>query len=381
MAVIKRTGSMNVVEAAERRVKNIFSNGLRVYFSFSGGKDSLALAAVIMNLVQRGEIDPKQMTVQFIDEEAIYPDIEATVLRWRKKFLLIGAQFEWFCVEVRHFNCFNQLENDESFICWDSTKQDRWVRTPPPFAIREHPLLRKRIDNYQSFLPKVCADGISMIGIRTAESIQRLKNLAMMFTSKNTFAQDRKIFPIYDWTNRDVWRYLLENNVEIPKVYLYLWQSGTDKSRLRISQFFSIDTAKCLVSMNEYYPDLMERVIKREPNAYLASLYWDSEMFGRRTRARKKNEEQEHDNRDYRQMILDKLKEIYASNPSQHKLKIANHYRRFLIKVDTIADDEDYKSIYEGLLSGDPKMRTLRALYTRVNTKYINQEKRVRANG
>ena len=59
---------------------------------------------------------------------------------------------------------------------------------------------------------------------------------------------------------------------------------------MRVSQFFSIDTAKSLVKMNEYYPDLMERIVRREPNAYLASLYWDSEMFGRSTAARKQNE-------------------------------------------------------------------------------------------
>lgn len=39
--------------------------------------------------------------------------------------------------------------------------------------------------------------------------------------------------------------------------------------------------------MNEYYPDLMERIIRREPNAYLAALYWDSEMFGRSSKNRR----------------------------------------------------------------------------------------------
>lgn len=59
----------------------------------------------------------------------------------------------------------------------------------------------------------------------------------------------------------------------IPDIYLYLWQAGTRKGQLRVSQFFSVDTARSLVKMNEYYPDLMERVTRREPNAYLAALY------------------------------------------------------------------------------------------------------------
>lgn len=99
-----------------------------------------------------------------------------------------------------------------------------------------------------------------------------------------------QIFPIYDWTDKDVWLYLLREKVDIPEIYLYLWQSGTGRGQLRVSQFFSVDTAKSLVKMNEYYPDLMDRIIRREPNAYLAALYWDSEMFGRSSRKRKEME-------------------------------------------------------------------------------------------
>ena len=29
-----------------------------------------------------------------------------------------------FCLEVKHYNCFNELSNDETFICWDRYKKD-----------------------------------------------------------------------------------------------------------------------------------------------------------------------------------------------------------------------------------------------------------------
>ena len=38
--------------------------------------------------------------------------------------------------------------------------------------------------------------------------------------------------------------------VEIPSIYLYMWQAGIHKGQLRVSQFFSSDTAACLVRMN-----------------------------------------------------------------------------------------------------------------------------------
>ena len=72
MAVKRKEASINVVKAAEIRIKNVFRNGLPVFFSFSGGKDSLCVAQLLINLANRGEIDMKQLTVQFIDEEAMH---------------------------------------------------------------------------------------------------------------------------------------------------------------------------------------------------------------------------------------------------------------------------------------------------------------------
>lgn len=158
---------------------------------------------------------------------------------------------------------------------------------PPSFAIRDHRLLKARTDSYQDFLTKLTVSGITMTGIRTAESVQRLFSIASMTRAKNKITARKQIFPIYDWRDKDVWLFLLRNHVDIPQIYLYLWQSGLSKRQMRVSQFFSVDTARSLVKMNEYYPDLMERVIRREPNAYLAALYWDSRMFGRNSRKRK----------------------------------------------------------------------------------------------
>lgn len=378
MAVRRCESSINVVEAAERRIINVFKNGLPVFMSFSGGKDSLCMAQLIMNLVQRGKIDPTQLTVQFIDEEAIFPCMEDKVKEWRKKFMLIGAKFEWFCLEVKHFNCFNELSNDETFICWDSTKKDVWVRQPPPFAIRSHPLLRPRKDAYQDFLPRTCQSGITITGIRTAESVQRLQNIASMMKAGKTMTNKHQVFPIYDWTNNDVWLYLLKENVDIPDIYLYLWQSGTKKGQLRVSQFFSVDTAKSLVKMNEYYPELMDRVIRREPNAYLAALYWDSEMFGRSSATRKELEKGDSI-KDYKAELLNMFSNMDAYFTTEHKRYVAERYRNFFMQVHTIADQKDCKAIYEGLISGDPKLRSFRALYQRIYGKYITNAKKLEA--
>ena len=358
MVMIRKDSSYDVVQAAKMRIRNIFSNGLPVYMSFSGGKDSLVLAHLVYTLIQQGEIDPKQLTINFIDEEGIFPCIERTVKEWRKKFMLAGVEFNWYCLEVLHFNALNELEADETFICWDRNKKDRWIRPMPKFAKKSHPLFRPRKETYQEFLERIEADGISMTGVRVYESFQRLQNFSKT-------KQYRRMMPIYDFTDKDVWLYLKEHNIKIPEVYMYLWQVGVSRNQLRVSQFFSNDTIGVLARINEFYPDLMERVTRREPNAYIVSLYWDTEMFRRNTRRRRqlqKEHEKDKPKINYKKELAKLLSNIDKNFNTPHKRQVARSYRALFLKTDGFAEEKHYKRMYEGLMAGDPKERTLRAI-------------------
>ena len=68
MAVKRISSDIDVVTAARQRIKNVFSNGVPVYLSFSGGKDSIVLADLTYKLIQAGEINPSQLTVLIVDE-------------------------------------------------------------------------------------------------------------------------------------------------------------------------------------------------------------------------------------------------------------------------------------------------------------------------
>ena len=366
MAVKRISSDIDVVTAARQRIKNVFSNGVPVYLSFSGGKDSIVLADLTYKLIQAGEINPSQLTVLFVDEEAIFDSIEATTKAWRKKFLLAGAKFQWWCIEVKHFSCLNELSSDETFVCWDRRKRDVWVRQPPPFAIRNHPQLRPRIDNYQSFLPRVTMDGIMITGVRAAESIQRLQYMAALNMGAKGITGTNTIYPIYDWKTADVWLYLRDQRIEVPEVYLQMYQVGVNRNQLRVSQFFSVDTVPVLVHLGEYDPSLMERVLRREPNAYLVLLYWDSEMFRRSTKKRR-DLEAGTEKKDYKALCKDILflhpeKYTIAKDTKAH----LDMWRGMFIKTYGIAMDKHYKTMYEGLLYGDPKMRVLRILWTEI---------------
>ena len=66
--------------------------------------------------------------------------------------------------------------------------------------------------------------------------------------------------------------------------------------------------------------------------------------------------------------------DVFFDTP--HKRHVAERYRNFFMAVSAIATPADYKHIYEGLISGDPKMRAFRALYQRIYGRYINDAKK-----
>lgn len=359
--------SENVVTLARRRIKNIFDNGVPVYLGMSGGKDSIVLAHVVFDLIRAGEIDPKQLTVIFVDEEAMHEEVIRVTADWRKKFLRVGARFDWWCIEVKHFNCFNMLTQDESFICWDREQEANWVRKMPPFAKTSHPLLKPREDSYQDFLTRISRDGITITGVRNAESVQRLMNFR-----NRPVGRTKMLKPIYDWKDTDVWLYIREHGLDFPETYLHLFQVGQGVREMRLSQFFSIDTAKVLVKLSEFDHGLMERVNRREPNAYLASLYWDSEMFGgggrRRRAAKGENDRGLTPEIDYQTEVVRALNdpELGYKSPDKTRANTMRSLRTAILSSGGNMAEKAWRDAYQICQAGDPKLRAVRALYNTI---------------
>lgn len=370
MAIKEIPSSINVVDAARMRIQNIFDTGLEVELSTSGGKDSICLMHLVYEMIMAGKIKPSQLVVRFIDEEAIFDDVERIVMAWRKKFLIAGVRFEWFCIQARHYNCLRSLEDNESFVMWDEWEKNKWVRPMPSFAITNHPLLRERVDSYQDFLTRLRnrTGALSMCGVRADESVMRRQNIAVISKSgiDGQIVGHNMAYPVYDWKDNDVWLYIKENKLDFPETYLHLYQVGAGRRGMRISQFFSIDTAKTLVKLAEICPDLMERVERREPGAYLASMYWESEMFRRSSKNR--NEQPDEKNRDWRKECFSMLKNpdgIYTQ--SESKKVLFKYVKRFLVKFGSKMSQNDYKTMHGILVAGDPKRRALRGLIVQVN--------------
>lgn len=370
MAVKRIEGNMDVVTAARKRILNVFSNGVPVYMAFSAGKDSLCLAHVTYALMQEGKIDPKQLIVIFIDEEAIYESMYQMALRWRKRFRAMGSEFRWYCLPVKQVSILHQLQNNEEWITWEPGKESEWVRQPPPFAITRSPYLRYPGQmNYQDFCTTITRDGIQIAGVRGAESIQRARYIASMNLGRGGISSRNMILPIYDWKDNDVWLYIKENRLDFPQAYIDLYRVGVAKNHLRLCNFFAAESIAGLRYVAETDPKLWAQIERREPNAYLTLLYWDSEMFKRSTRKRRALEGEP--TKDYKaecKRILFVDHERYF--PPNDQRNMWQQYRKFYIKFSDIMQEKDFQRMHDAMVAGDPKGRTLRALYNTVFAGY-----------
>lgn len=364
-------GTQNVLDAARQRIKNVFSNGVPVYLAFSSGKDSLCLSHLAYDLILRGEIDAKQLTVIFIDEEGLYQSMLDAAYRWREKFLRVGVKFWWFCLEVKQVCIIDHLSKSENWITWEKAKRDLWMREPPPFAITEHPLVPyPGYCNYQDFCKKLTRNGLQMVGLRAAESIQRLAFMS------NIKGQQNIIYPLYDWKDNDVWLYIKENNLEFPEIYIRLYECGASKRQLRLCCFFGDNSIAGLKWVAETEPELWEKIERRYPNAYLVLLYWDSEMF--RHQSRKRTEmESGTEKQDYKAKLYDLL----FVNPQNYTIpadtqKWVKQWRRLCRDFSFVMDEKLFKKSYETILAGDPKGRTFRAIYIHTFKKLADKSRR-----
>lgn len=369
MTIRKRQISMNVLEAAKRRIRNVFSNGCKIYMSFSSGKDSLCMSSLVYDMIRAGEIDRRLLRVIFVDEEGLYRSMVEAAERWRDKFQAIGVPFLWLCLPFKQVSVIDHLSTSESWITWEPGKEDIWMRQPPPGAIMYSPILSYPGEmNYQTFCKKFCSDGIQMIGLRTVESLTRLQVMSKI--DQRTIKPGGAFYPIYDWKDQDVWLYIKERGLEFPEIYMRLYEAGVRKNNLRLCCFFGDCSTQGLRWVAETDNDLWERIAKREPNAYLVLLYWDSEMFRRSTSKRRELEEDQV-KKDYRALCEDML----FLNTGNYTIasdtrKNIRQWQNLFKKSYGIATEKHYKRMYEGLLYGDPKMRVYRILYQSIYNDY-----------
>ena len=107
----------------------------------------------------------------------------------------------------------------------------------------------------------------------------------------------------------------------------------------------------------------------------------DNKTYALGSSRKRKEAEKGQEQKDYRQELIYLFNHMDVFFDTPHKRHVAERYRNFFMSVSAIATDADYKHIYEGLISGDPKMRAFRALYQRIYGRYISDAKKGERHG
>lgn len=170
----------SVVEAARQRILWCYESFDCPLVSFSGGKDSLAVLLLTIEVCQPLGVKPH---VVFIDEEFV-PSRTLDFVKW------VFYDSEFSNLIVPHWCCW-QMESEiycagetQTVIQWGARRKE-WLREPPAGALMD----REHI--YDIFSPDaplaVVFRGksvVSLLGVRAGESLARLSTVRHCAASK-----------------------------------------------------------------------------------------------------------------------------------------------------------------------------------------------------
>lgn len=267
----------DVYTEAKNRIKHTLLAFDTLIVSFSGGKDSLVVLKLVEEVYREMGIKEK-VKVAFLDEELI-PDY---VVDFVREIYESGRyDFRWYAYPLES-NKF-VLGDTKMYVQWD--KNRKWLRQPPPFAIRPAEDDNRIYSQYM--MQDVIASGekgrvASLLGIRAEESLMR-RNSCKVKLNENYICVtgSSRVFqvkPIYDWSETDVFLYFYKNN--IPYCPLYDLQTWAGE-RLRVSTPLHSQNAKNFDRLKTIAPTFYQQVVDLFPEMKLNERYFRQMYAGR----------------------------------------------------------------------------------------------------
>jgi len=205
----------NVLDEAIQRMVVLYEEGHRIVVSFSTGKDSTALLEIcIMAASMTGRLP---VDVVMRDEELMFPGTYEFAERVAER---PEVNMKWLVANNPVVNAYDRA-NPYFWVMDPLLSEDEWMRKPPDWATH---ITHQSIDEMthpDRFPPEEGKKLYAAIGLRTDESRHRLYGL---FTSGGYITRPNRykvanVRPIYDWTHKDVWKFIKEFNLDYNRAY------------------------------------------------------------------------------------------------------------------------------------------------------------------
>ena len=127
MARTAISGTINVLEAAKKRISYLFDNYDNIQLAFSGGKDSTALFHLVNAEAKKRN---RKFYLFFLDQEAEYQGT-IDMVRWAMSQPNVIPL--WYQVPIFMTNACSS----EQLFLWAWGEGEKWVREKDPLAIHE----------------------------------------------------------------------------------------------------------------------------------------------------------------------------------------------------------------------------------------------------
>lgn len=344
----RRYLGIDVLTASKERIKWAFDNFEKICISFSGGKDSTAMTHLVMEEAKKRN---RKVALLFIDWEIQYKlTIEHVqhIYDMYKDYIIPY----WVALPLLTDNACSMYEPE--WISWDKAKENLWTRKPPKIAITDEnyfPFYYYKI-TFEEFVPlfgEWYGEGKStacFVGIRTRESLNRYR--ALTNKKKNKFEDKMfttcvtdnvyNVYPIYDWSAEDDWKYFGKTKKPYNKLYDRFFQAGLTLHQMRVDEPFGDTTRRSLWLYQIIEPETWGKMVLRVNGANSGSLYSrdNGNILGNRSITLPKG----HTWQSFSNFLLDTMPKKTAEH---YKTKIAVYIKWYMNRgyVDGIPDEVD----------------------------------------
>lgn len=256
----------NVFDEALERLRMIFDGHDDVIVSMSGGKDSTVLFRMALMVAQeRGRLPLK---VFWLDQEAEW---QATVDYMQHIMELPEVTPYWYQIP---FEFTNTLSPEKNFISvWNPEDKAIWIHPQHPLSIKENPSSENRFHELVNVLPSYCTDSENcavLVGMRMTESLNRRVAITQhearykgVTWCKKKVGRCQVFWPIYDFTNDDIWTAISKNHWAYNRVYDLQYQWGLAKEAMRVSALIHETAWHSIEMLQEFEPDTYNKFIRR----------------------------------------------------------------------------------------------------------------------
>lgn len=255
-----------VLEASLDRIRWLFDEFDEVIVSTSGGKDS----TVVFNLALQVAREKKRLPLKvfWLDQEAEW---QATVDHVEEIMSHPDVEPLWFQIPFRLFN--STSTTDHWLNCWDPEAEELWIHPKVDYAYTENKYGTDRFSSLFRHIPLVEWPDKSvcfLAGVRTEESPARYTGLTGGKTWKwatwgTGLGKPNHVtmYPIYDWSTTDVWKYIHDNNVSYNAIYDEMYRYGIPVKNMRVSNVHHETAIHSLWFLQEMEGGTWERLTAR----------------------------------------------------------------------------------------------------------------------